>query len=167
MKLNDFLVCNEAKRDILLSILIPSMTNIIDNISTKPSIIYAEAKQCLVSLPSNQKYKGDAALVVKRAKYNNNKQKFPNSVSSNSAPKTTTASSTKMKSCSYCKKHGRPHIGHTWWDCQFLKEDYEKRKRSKQRLLTLPLQMQMLVYIPKSNLVGFLTPLQVLTCYQI
>ena len=49
MKLNRFLACDEAKRDILLSMLIPTMTNIIDNISTKPSMTFAEAKQCLIS----------------------------------------------------------------------------------------------------------------------
>ena len=38
MKLNRFLVYNEVKRDILLSILISTMTNIIENISTKPSM---------------------------------------------------------------------------------------------------------------------------------
>ena len=71
MKLNHFLAYNEVKRDILLSILISTMTNIIENISTKPSMIFAEAKQCLISLLSNQNYDSDAALVVKRAKYNN------------------------------------------------------------------------------------------------
>ena len=34
-KLNDFLAYDEAKRDILLSILIPHMSNVIDNITTK------------------------------------------------------------------------------------------------------------------------------------
>src|SRR5258705_1108432 len=37
-KLNDFLTCDEAKRNILLSILIPHMSNIIDNITTKQTI---------------------------------------------------------------------------------------------------------------------------------
>ena len=134
MKLNRFLACDEAKRDILLSMLIPSMTNIIDNISTKPSMTYAEARQRLVSLPSNQSYDGDAALVVKRAKYNNKRKlaaanstssassksfASPASVNANANP-ATAASTTKTKSCSYCKKHGHPHLGHTWWECQFL-----------------------------------------------
>ena len=51
--LNQFFTCNEAKRDALLSMLIPHMSNIIDNISTKPTMSYAEAKQRLISLPSS------------------------------------------------------------------------------------------------------------------
>ena len=73
IKLNRFLVYDEAKRNILLSMLISTMTNIIDNIRTKPSMTFAEAKQCLISfkLLSNQNYNGNVAFVVKRAKYNN------------------------------------------------------------------------------------------------
>ena len=53
-KLNDFLTCDEAKHDILLSILIPHMSNIIDNITTKQTMTFNEAKQCLSLLPSSE-----------------------------------------------------------------------------------------------------------------
>ena len=53
-KLNDFLTCDEAKRDILLSILISHMSNIIDNITTKQTMTFNEAKQHLSSLPSSE-----------------------------------------------------------------------------------------------------------------
>ena len=52
--LNDFLACDEAKCDILLSILILHMSNVIDNIITKQIMTFNEAKQCLSSLPSSE-----------------------------------------------------------------------------------------------------------------
>ena len=65
--LNQFFTCDEAKQDALLSMLIPHMSNIIDNISTKPMMSYAEAKQRLILLlfsseqtPSTQ----DSALIT-------------------------------------------------------------------------------------------------------
>src|SRR5258706_9464386 len=53
-KLNDFLACDEAKRDILLPILIPHMSNVIDNITTKQTMTFNEAKHRLSSLPSSE-----------------------------------------------------------------------------------------------------------------
>ena len=40
-----------------------------------------------------------------------------------------TASSAKMKSCSYYKKYGCSHNGYTWWEYVFLKEDHNKKKK--------------------------------------
>src|SRR5258708_9659513 len=53
-KLNDFLACDEAKRDILLSIIIPHMSNVIDNITTKQTMTFNEAKHRLSPLPSSE-----------------------------------------------------------------------------------------------------------------
>ena len=51
-KFNAFLGCDEAMYDILLSALVPYMENVIDNISTKTDITFAEAKSRLISRPS-------------------------------------------------------------------------------------------------------------------
>src|SRR5258706_11546071 len=61
-KFNEFLRCDEAKRDILLSALVPYMENVIDHISTKTDITFAEAKSRLISRPSQSSQ--DAALLV-------------------------------------------------------------------------------------------------------
>ena len=53
-KLNDFLTCDKAKHDILLSILIPHMSNVIDNITTKQIMTFNEANQRLSSLPFSE-----------------------------------------------------------------------------------------------------------------
>ena len=53
-KLNDFLAYDKAKCNILLSILILHMLNIIDNITTKQTMTFNEAKQHLSSLPSSE-----------------------------------------------------------------------------------------------------------------
>ena len=49
-KLNDFLACDEAKHDILLSILILHMSNVIDNITTKQTMTFNKVKPHLSSL---------------------------------------------------------------------------------------------------------------------
>ena len=115
---NTFLACDEAKRDILLSALIPHMENIIDNISTKSDMTFAEAKSRLISLPSHQKQQ-DAALIVET---NGKKawKKRSNNKSSDSNDKPW---------CTYCKKHNfTPCKGHTWKTCRRLKEK-QKQKR--------------------------------------
>src|SRR5258706_5767544 len=61
-KFNKFLSCDEAKHDILLSALVPFMENVIDNISTKSDITFAEAKSSLIDCPSQSLQ--DVALVV-------------------------------------------------------------------------------------------------------
>lgn len=48
----ELLAHDEAKRDFLLAILLPHMPNVIDNILTKDTMSYAEAKQCLVARTS-------------------------------------------------------------------------------------------------------------------
>src|SRR5258706_6943235 len=101
LKLKEFLAFDEAKRDILLSILIPHMSNIIDNISTKDTMSYAEAKQRIVGLPSNQK---DAAFIItsnKKSKKLNLKRKKTSDGNDNAA---NSGSTLKTKKCTWCKK---------------------------------------------------------------
>ena len=90
-RFNAILSCDEAKRDILLSSLIPYIENIIDNISTKAYITFAKAKSKLMNMPSHQK-SHDIALVMitsKKAwkKQYGDKNSFHNNI------------------CNYCKKH--------------------------------------------------------------
>ena len=70
-KFNVFLGCDKAKYDILLSALVPYIENVIDNISTKTDITFAEAKSQLISRPSQSLQ--DTALVVTGTKGNGKK----------------------------------------------------------------------------------------------
>src|SRR5258706_15462916 len=99
-KLNDFLACDEAKRDILLSIHIPHMSNIIDNITTKQTMTFNEAKHRLSSLPSSE-FQQAAFLSAKSRRAIQRK-----------SSKTYTDAAEKKKVCNWCKKHGYPCEGH-------------------------------------------------------
>jgi len=131
-KLIEFLDQDEAKRDVLLSTLIPYMTNVIDNISTKGDISYAEAKQRLIGLPSNQKIIQDSTFVAyrKRKVLNNN---TPNNNTPNNNNQTKTPVSIGKLAqicCTWCKKHGHPFEGHMWYHCSRLKEEQKKKAQS-------------------------------------
>ena len=126
-KLNDFLTCDEAKRNILLSILIPHMSNVIDNITTKQTMTFNKAKQCLSSLPSSE-FQQVAFLSAKarRAIQRQSAQKMKLS-------KADIDNTDKKKVCNWCKKHGFPCEGHLWYQCQRLKEEQAKRKKQNQK----------------------------------
>src|SRR5258706_1894519 len=114
-KLNDFLACDEAKRDILLSILIPHMSNVIDNITTKQTMTFNEAKHRLSSLPSSE-FQQAAFLSAKSRRAIQRKSSKTNAAE-------------KKKVCNWCKKHGYPCEGHLWFQCRRLKEEQAKRKK--------------------------------------
>src|SRR5258705_3219085 len=118
-KLNDFLTCDEAKRDILLSILIPHMSNVIDNITTKQTMTFNEAKHRLSSLPSSE-FQQAAFLSAKSRRAIQRKSK-------------TYTDAEKKKVCNWCKKHGYPCEGHLWFQCRRLKEEQAKRKKQKEK----------------------------------
>src|SRR5258705_8589198 len=101
-KLNDFLACNEAKHDILLSILIPHMSNVIDNITTKQTITFNEAKHRLSSLPSSEFQQ--AAFLSANSRWSLQRQTATKSSKTDAAE--------KKKVCNWCKKHGYPCEGH-------------------------------------------------------
>ena len=126
-RFNAILSCDEVKRDILLSSLIPHMENIIDNISTKADMTFAEAKSRLMNMPSHQK-SYDAALVVtsKKAwkKWYGDKQNKNTSRDKNSS---------RNNICTYCKKDNfTPCEGDTWKTCCRLKTDQKKKDKKKQ-----------------------------------
>ena len=128
-KLNSFLECDEAKRDILLSTLIPHMSNIIDNITTKPDMTYAEAKMRLISLPSNQQ--SDSALLSFKS---SDKGKHKKRKTESDKKKKDKKKKDAKPWCTYCKKH-HPHDfeGHTWVNCQRLKDEQKKRKEKQDK----------------------------------
>src|SRR5258705_2496474 len=119
-KLNDFLACDEAKRDILLSLLIPHMSNVIDNITTKQTMTFNEAKQRLSLLPSSE-FQQAAVLSAKSRR----------AIQRKSSKMYTDAE--KKKVCNWCKKHGFPCEGHLWFQCRRLKEEQAKRKKQKEK----------------------------------
>src|SRR5258705_6068853 len=101
-KLNDFLACDEAKRDILLSILILHMSNVIDNITTKQTMTFNEAKHHLSSLLSSE-FQQAAVLSAKSRR----------AIQRQTATKSSkTDAAEKKKVCNWCKKHGYPCEGH-------------------------------------------------------
>src|SRR5258705_1519906 len=118
-KLNDFLACDEAKRDILLSILILHMSNVIDNITTKQTMTFNEAKHRLSSLPSSEFQQ--AAFLSARSRRAVQRQIVTKSSKTDAAE--------KKKVCNWCKKHGYPCEGHLWFQCRRLKEEQAKRKK--------------------------------------
>src|SRR5258708_21453438 len=120
-KLNDFLTCDEAKCDILLSILIPHMSNVIDNITTKQTMTFNKVKHCLSSLPSSE-FQQAAFLLAKSRRAIQRK-----------SSKTYTDAAEKKKVCNWCKKHGFPCEGHLWFQCRRLKEEQAKRKKQKEK----------------------------------
>ena len=122
-KLNDFLACDEAKRDILLSILIPHMSNVIDNITTKQTMTFNEAKHRLSSLPSSE-FQQSAFLSAKSRR----------AIQRQTATRSSkTDAAEKKKVCNWCKKHGYPCEGHLWFQCRRLKEEQAKRKKQKEK----------------------------------
>src|SRR5258705_3202955 len=120
-KLNDFLTCNEAKRDILLSILIPHMSNVIDNFTTKQTMAFNEVKHHLSSLPSSEFQQ--AAFLSAKSRHTIQRK----------SSKTYTDAAEKKKVCNWCKKHGFPCEGHIWFQCRRLKEEQAKRKKQKEK----------------------------------
>src|SRR5258706_7461312 len=115
-RLNDFLACNKPKRDILLSILIPHMSNIIDNITTKQTMTFNEAKHHLSSLPSSE-FQQAAFLSAK------SRRAIQRQTAMTKLSKMYTDAAEKKKVCNWCKKHALPCEGHLWFQCRRLKED--------------------------------------------
>lgn len=98
-----FLQEDKAKRDFLLGFLVTHEKNVVDNLSTKDELSYAEVKQRLLDLDS-----------------------VPSDGPSHSAFATNDlkikTSSKSNKFCTWCKKHHPAHQnGHTWSTCSKLK----------------------------------------------
>ena len=128
-KLNLFLECNKAKRDILLSTLIMHISHIIDNITTKPTMTYAEAKMHLIFFPSIQQ--SDSALLSFKS---SDKGKYKKRKTESDKKKKDKKKKDAKLWCTYYKKH-HPYDfeGHTWVNCQQLKDEQKKRKEKQDK----------------------------------
>jgi len=121
-----FLNEDKAKRDSLLGFLVKHHKNVIDNLTTKDSLSYADVKQRLIDIDSSET-EDNSALVVSKPSGNKKKGKKPSKSgnSNNSSP-------SSPKSCTCCQKHnpGKSE-GHTWNEW-FRLQTMNKEKKEKE-----------------------------------
>ena len=131
-KLKAWLDDDNVKRDFLLATLSSKYPNVIDNLSTKSDLSYADVKQYLFSLQSaNQLSKQSTALytsIKSNKKYykknnSNNENSGNGSSGSFGNSKNQRDASEKDKECNWCKKHGHLRVEYTWMNYKKLKED--------------------------------------------
>lgn len=106
-----YLEDDTTKRDFLLCFLADHHENVVDNLTTKPDLVYSKAKARLLNLDRSQG-NSDAAYKV-----------------ATTGKKEQTGSSSKV--CTYCKKHGGNPNGHEWKECRKLKAANDKKKDKK------------------------------------
>jgi len=113
-----FLNEDKAKRDFLLGFLVKHHKNVIDNLTTKDSLTYADVKQRLMDIDTSD-IDDNSALFVSKPSGNKKKgKKYTKSENSNNS-----SSSFSSKTCTWCKKHnpGKSE-GHTWNECFCLQK---------------------------------------------
>jgi hypothetical protein len=109
--LSNFTNSQQVKAGFLLISLSSEMDNIVDNLQTKADLSYANIHARLMDLPAN---------------------KSTSSTTDDKAYKAGSSSaSTSDKSCTFCKKKGWKHEGHTYQECRKLKARNEKNKEKK------------------------------------
>jgi hypothetical protein len=121
-----FLDEDKAKRDFLLGFIVRHQKNVVDNLSTKDDLTFAEVKQRLHDIDVDTTSSSDTALsAITKGTGRGRDQTYNNNRSS-------TSSSSKPKECTWCKKHypGRA-LGHYWNDCFKLKEQNEQKRKDK------------------------------------
>src|SRR5258705_3172318 len=101
------------------------MSNVIDNITTKQTMTFNEAKHRLSSLPSSE-FQQAAFLSAK------SRRAIQRQTATTKSSKMYTDAE-KKKVCNWCKKHGFPCEGHLWFQCRRLKEEQAKRKKQKEK----------------------------------
>jgi len=123
-----FLNEDKAKRDFLLGFLAKHHKNVINNLTTKDSLSYADGKQRLVDIDTTN-IEDNSALFVSKPSGNKKKGKKP-SKSGNS----NSSSSSSSKTCTWCKKHnpGKSE-GHTWNECFRLQKMNKEKKEKKEK----------------------------------
>jgi len=119
-----FLQEDKAKRDFLMGFLVKHHKNVIDNLTTKDGLSYANVKQRLMDM-DNSDSQDDTALFTSKPSGNKKKGKKPIWNSDSSSP--------KGKTCTWCKKHnpGKSE-GHTWNEC-FRLQKLNKGKKEKEK----------------------------------
>jgi len=126
--LRTFLSFDKAKRHFLLGALVKYYPNLVDNLSTKDNLTYAELKSRLHSLAANQQLAtaADTALITSKSPASKKRKQGTNP----NAKNTTRSGKPDTKWCTYCKKHNKtPFEGHTWTECRRLKRDQEAKKQ--------------------------------------
>jgi len=120
-----FLNEDKAKRDFLMGFLVRHHKNVIDNLTTKDSLSYADVKQRLMDIDTSDT-QNDTALFTSKPSGNKKKRKKPIKGNSDS-------SSPKSKTCTWCKKHnpGKSE-GHTCNEC-FRLQTLNKEKKEKEK----------------------------------
>jgi len=121
-----FLNEDQAKRDFLLGFLVKHHKNVIDNLTTKDSLSYADVKQRLMDIDTSE-IEDNPALLVSKPPGNKKKGKKPSKLGN-----TNNSSSSSAKTCTWCKKHnpGKSE-GHTWNEC-FCLQKINKEKKEKE-----------------------------------
>jgi len=122
-----FLNEDKAKRDFLLGFLVKHHKNVIDNLTTKDSLLYADIKQQLLDIDTSD-HDHIPALCVSTPSGNKKKGKKPGK------PANKSSSSSSMKTCTLCKKHNPGKSdGHTWNECFHLEKMNKKKKEKDEK----------------------------------
>jgi hypothetical protein len=114
-----FLDEDKAQRDFLLGFLVKHHQNVVDNLTTKEDLTFAEVKQRLMDMSSNLEGSPETALntTQNKGKQKNKKNK-------------KTDKKTEVKDCTWCVKHNPgKSCGHSWNDCFCLKKHNEEKKK--------------------------------------
>jgi len=94
-----FLNEDMAKRDFLLGVLVKHHKNVIDNLTTKDSLSYADVKQRLMDIDTSG-IEDNSALFVSKPSGNKKKGKKPSKLGNSN-----NSSSSSSKTCTWCKNH--------------------------------------------------------------
>src|SRR5690349_11544092 len=108
-----FLEEDKTKRDFLLSFMVKRYRNIVDNLSTKDNLSFADVRQTFLDLDRTHEKPSisNSALYTTENKPTSSKKKNEN------------------KECNYCKKwYSGKSAGHTFNNCSRVKEDKASKK---------------------------------------
>jgi len=121
-----FLNADKAKRDFLLGFLVKHHKNVINNLTTKDSLSYADVKQRLIDIDTSE-IEDNFALFVSKPSGNEKKGKKPTK-----SGNTNNSSTSSSRTCTWCKKYnpGKSE-GHTWNEC-FRLQKMNKEKKEKE-----------------------------------
>jgi hypothetical protein len=118
----DLFARQEANTDFLLAWVAKSHDNVVENISSKDHLTYHEAREFILTLPSNYgsptgastknsnpQYKANAMSSLNGKKYKKNKKG------------SSSASNSGRKECNWCRKHSPgTESGHIWIQCKAI-----------------------------------------------
>jgi len=113
-----------------LGFLVKHHKNVIDNLTTKDCLSYADVKQRLMDIDTYEIEDNSALCVSKPSGNKKNGKKSTKSGKSNNS----SSSSSSSKTCAWCKKHnpGKSE-GHTWNECFRLQKMNQERKEEEEK----------------------------------